>query len=48
MEGMEDTTVICICDIANEVTSYARNVCVQSGCGNSDTTLRIFNSSQWN
>lgn len=48
MEGIEETTAFCICHLANEAPSYARNVCMQSGYGNLDRTLKILHSEEWN
>lgn len=46
MEGIDETTVICICHLANEVPSYARNVCMQYGYGNVDRALKILHSEE--
>lgn len=48
MEGLEETTAVYVRHLANETPSYARKVCMQSGCGNLDRTLKILHSEEWN
>lgn len=48
MEVIEENAAICVYHLANEVLSYARNVCMQSGCGNVDRALKILHSEEWN
>lgn len=48
MEVTEENAAICVYHLANEVPSYARNVCMQSGCGNVDRALKILHSEEWN